>query len=132
MRNGNQPSAGTVTLVGMDAHTRVLSLCIAEWRHGADPEVKGRFPNVMLEDMEKVYGSRVPADAGEASAEIVCNCFPYGAKDFALWAWYCRHFNRRLIIDKAYYYASCHRQGEVRDGVRRRIAQAAVEERRRV
>jgi hypothetical protein len=117
MRNGNQPSAGTVTLVGMDAHTRVLSLCIAEWRHGADPEVKGRFPNVMLEDMEKVYGSRVPADAGEASAEIVCNCFPYGAKDFALWAWYCRHFNRRLIIDKAYYYASCHRQGEVRDGV---------------
>ena len=45
-----------------------------------------------------------------------------------MWAWYCRHFNRRLIIDKAYYYASCHRQGEVRDGVRRRIAQAAVED----
>ena len=57
------------------------------------------------------------AEAGEASAEIVCNCFPHCAKDFALWAWYCRHFNRRLIIDKAYYYVSCHRQGEVRDGV---------------
>ena len=67
------------------------------------------------------------AEAGEASAEIVCNCFPHCAKDFALWAWYCRHFNRRLIIGKAYYYASCHRQGEVRDGVRRRIAQTAVE-----
>jgi len=57
------------------------------------------------------------AEAGEASAEIVANCFPHYAKDFALWAWYCRHFNRRLIIDKAYYYASCQRQGEVRDGV---------------
>ena len=56
-------------------------------------------------------------EAGAAVDEIVGNCFPQGAKDFALWAWYCRHFNRRLIVDKAYYYASCHRQGEVRDGV---------------
>ena len=56
-------------------------------------------------------------EAGAAADEIVGNCFPQGAKDFALWAWYCRHFNRRLIVDKAYYYASCHRQGEVRDGV---------------
>ena len=40
MSRGNQPSGGTVTLVGMDAHTRVLSLCVAEWRHGSDPEVK--------------------------------------------------------------------------------------------
>ena len=39
------------------------------------------------------------------------------AKDLPLWAWYCRHFDRRFIVDKAYYYASCHRQGEVRDGV---------------
>ena len=57
------------------------------------------------------------AEAGESSAEIVANCFPHCAKDFALWAWYCRHFDHRLIINKAYYYASCHRQGEVRDGV---------------
>jgi len=63
MSNGNQPSAGTVTLVGMDAHTRVLSLCVAEWRHGSDPEVKARFPNVMLEDMERVYERRIPKDA---------------------------------------------------------------------
>ena len=54
--------------------------------------------------------------AGEAAAEIVCNCF--GAEsDFALWAWYCRHFNRRRIVDRAYFYASCQRQGEVRDAV---------------
>ena len=63
MSRGNQPSAGTVTLVGMDAHTRVLSLCVAEWRHGSDPEVKARFPNVMLEDMERVYERRIPRDA---------------------------------------------------------------------
>ena len=63
MSRGNQPSAGTMTLVGMDAHTRILSLCIAEWRHGEDPKVKDRLPQVMLEDMEKVYESRVPKDA---------------------------------------------------------------------
>jgi len=57
------------------------------------------------------------AEAGDAAAEIVANCFPHCAKDFALWAWYCRHFDRRRIVDKAYYYASCSRQGEVRDGV---------------
>ena len=55
MRNGNQPSGGTVTLVGMDAHTRVLSLCIAEWRHGSDPKVWRNIPGVRLEDMEEVY-----------------------------------------------------------------------------
>jgi len=56
------------------------------------------------------------AEAGEAAAEIVGNCF--GAEsDLALWAWYCRHFNRRRIVDRAYFYASCQRQGEVRDAV---------------
>ncbi len=57
------------------------------------------------------------AEAGETAAEIVANCFPHGAKDVRLWAWYCRHFDRRLILDRAYFYASCQRQGEVRDGV---------------
>ena len=57
------------------------------------------------------------SEAGEAAAEIVGNCFPHCAKDYALWAWYCRHFDRRRIVDKAYYYASCERQGEVRDAV---------------
>ena len=56
-------------------------------------------------------------EAGAAAEEIVGNCFPRGAKDFALWAWYCRHFDRRRIVERAYYYASCERQGEVRDGV---------------
>ena len=56
------------------------------------------------------------SEAGTAAAEIVGGCFPQCAKDFALWAWYCRHFDRRRIVERAYYYASCERQGEVRDG----------------
>ena len=57
------------------------------------------------------------SEAGAAAAEIVGNCFPQCAKDYALWAWYCRHFDRSRIVERAYYYASCQRQGEVRDGV---------------
>ena len=57
------------------------------------------------------------SEAGAAAAEIVGNCFPQCAKDYALWAWYCRHFDRNRIVERAYYYASCQRQGEVRDGV---------------
>ena len=56
-------SDAAVTLVGMDAHTRVLSLCIAEWRHGSDPIIRRNFPNVRLEDMERVYERWIPADA---------------------------------------------------------------------
>ena len=56
-------------------------------------------------------------EAGAAADEIIGNCFPHCAKDFALWSWYCRHFNRNRIVDMAYYYASCQRQGEVRNGV---------------
>ena len=55
-------------------------------------------------------------EAGAAADEIVGNCFG-DMGDLALWAWYCRHFNRRLIVEKAYYYASCQRQGELRDAV---------------
>ena len=57
------------------------------------------------------------SEAGAAAAEIVGNCFTQSAKDYALWAWYCRHFDRSRIVERAYYYASCQRQGEVRDGV---------------
>lgn len=63
MNDGNQSSTGIMTLVGMDAHTRVLSLCIAEWRHGSDPRIVRNIPNVRLEDMEQVYERWVPKDA---------------------------------------------------------------------
>ena len=56
------------------------------------------------------------SEAGDAAYEIVANCF--GTKsDFALWAFYCRHFNRSRILDKAYEYASMCRNGELRDPV---------------
>ena len=58
------------------------------------------------------------AEAREAAAEIVDNCFGSFAKDFRLWSWYCRHFDRRRIVEQAYSYASCQRCGEVRDAVK--------------
>ena len=63
MSEKKQSEGEAVTLVGMDAHTRVLSLCIAEWRHGSDPKVRRNIPGVLLEDMEEVYRRRVPEDA---------------------------------------------------------------------
>ena len=57
------------------------------------------------------------AEAGEAVLEIIDNCFGSVKKDCRLWAWYCRHFDRRRIVDKAYYYASCQRCGEVKSAV---------------
>ena len=55
-------------------------------------------------------------EAGAAADEIVGNCFGT-AGDLGLWAWYCRHFDRERIVEKAYEYASMQRQGEVRDAV---------------
>ena len=55
-------------------------------------------------------------EAGAAADEIVGNCFG-AAGDHGLWAWYCRHFDRERIVDKAYAYASMQRQREVRDAV---------------
>ena len=55
-------------------------------------------------------------EAGAAADEIVGNCFGT-AGDHGLWAWYCRHFDRERIVDKAYAYASMQRQREVRDAV---------------
>ena len=46
-------------------------------------------------------------EAGEAAMEIVANCFGSPERDFRIWAWYCRHFDRRRIVDRAYFYASC-------------------------
>ena len=54
-------------------------------------------------------------EAGEAAAEIVANCFGSESRDLRIWAWYCRHFDRRRIVDRAYFYASCERCGEIRN-----------------
>ena len=57
------------------------------------------------------------AEAREAVLEIIDNCFGSVKKDCRLWAWYCRHFDRRRIVEQAYYYASCQRCGEVKNAV---------------
>ena len=49
--------------------------------------------------------------------EIVANCFGSPERDFRTWAWYCRHFDRRRIVDRAYFYASCERCGEIRNAI---------------
>ena len=88
-------------------------------------KVKRKQSRVSLETHSKparAYARRRPPctctydEAGAAVDEIVGNCFG-AAGDIDLWAWYCRHFDRRRIVERAYYYASCERQGEVRDGV---------------
>ena len=56
-------------------------------------------------------------EAGEAAAEIVANCFGSESRDLRIWAWYCRHFDRRRIVDRAYFYASCQKCGEIRNAI---------------
>ena len=70
----------------------------------------------------RTRGTRPPcictyAEARAAALEIIDNCFGAVANDLDNWAWYCRHFDRRFIVNRAYHYASCQRQGKVRDGV---------------
>ena len=55
-------------------------------------------------------------EAGDAADEIVGSCFG-DRHDLGLWAWYCRHFDRNAIVEKAHEYASMQRQGEVRDAI---------------
>ena len=56
-------------------------------------------------------------EAGEAAMEIIDNCFGTLESDFRIWAWYCRHFDRRRIVDRAYFYASCQKCGEIRSAI---------------
>ena len=49
--------------------------------------------------------------------EIIANCFGSLERDFRIWAWYCRHFDRRRIVDRAYFYASCERCGEIHTAI---------------
>lgn len=53
-------TAQAVTLVGMDAHSETLALCVTLWRHGSDPTVV-RNITTTLDDMEATYRRQVPA-----------------------------------------------------------------------
>ena len=57
------------------------------------------------------------AEAGEAAMEIIDNCFGSLERDYRIWAWYCRHFDRHCIVDRAYFYASCQKCGEIRSAI---------------
>ena len=54
-------------LVGMDAHTRKLALCLAKWNYGSDPKRQKSFPYVALADMERFYLANIPAEARQSS-----------------------------------------------------------------
>ena len=50
-------------LVGMDAHTQKLALCVSEWYHGSDPHVLRKFPYVSITDMETIYQRHIPQES---------------------------------------------------------------------
>ena len=56
-------------------------------------------------------------EAGEAAMEIIDNCFGSESRDLRIWAWYCRHFDRNRIVDRAYFYTSCQKCGEIRNAI---------------
>lgn len=49
-------------LVGMDAHSEQVTLCITEWEHGSEPTVRKQL-EVKLERLEEAYRRHVPAGA---------------------------------------------------------------------
>ena len=55
-------------------------------------------------------------EAGAAADEIIETCFGTD-EDRDLWAYYCYHHDIGIILDRAYEYASMHRQGEIRNPV---------------
>ena len=59
---GANPALQPTTLVGMDAHSRKIELCITRWQHGAEPTVLKRLTTT-LDALEHTYARQVPADA---------------------------------------------------------------------
>ena len=50
-------------IVGMDAHSRKVSLCVAEHRYGQDPKILRELGDVALESLETTYKNKVPTDS---------------------------------------------------------------------
>ena len=50
-------------LVGMDLHSRKVTLTVADWVYGADPIVKRRFLDVSLDALESTYTRNVSKDS---------------------------------------------------------------------
>lgn len=55
-------AAETVALVGMDAHSEKIALCVTRWRHGSDPEIQKEIVTT-LDALEATYARQVPPGA---------------------------------------------------------------------
>jgi transposase len=49
-------------LIGMDAHSEKIALCVTRWRHGSDPEVVKQITTT-LASLESTYAKQAPAGA---------------------------------------------------------------------
>ena len=61
-QEGIRDAEGYTTLVGMDAHSAKVSLCVTRWRRGDDPIVIREFATD-LKGLEATYARRIPAGA---------------------------------------------------------------------
>ena len=59
---GANPSLQPTPLVGMDAHSRKIELCLTRWQHGSEPMVLKRMTTT-LDALESTYARQVPAGA---------------------------------------------------------------------
>jgi len=51
-------------IIGMDAHSRKVSLCVSEYSYGRDPVILSKYPDVQLENLEATYANRkIPHDS---------------------------------------------------------------------
>ena len=66
-------------LVGMDAHSEKIALCVTRWQHGSDPTVLKQITTT-LDSLETTYRRQVPAGAltvlevGVPWADLVEGC----------------------------------------------------------
>ena len=56
------PNPPPVTLVGMDAHSKKIVLCLTHWQHGSDPVVLKTI-STTLDALEGTYQNNIPPDA---------------------------------------------------------------------
>jgi transposase len=61
-RQETKETTKEVTLVGMDAHSAKVSLCVTRWRHGSDP-VTVKEVSTTLDALEATYKRQVPEGA---------------------------------------------------------------------
>jgi transposase len=58
----NTPATPEANLVGMDAHSKKIVLCLTHWQHGSDPVVLKTL-STTLDDLENTYKNNIPPEA---------------------------------------------------------------------